>query len=162
MKKTLDYILFGLILIGLVFIVWKSYTIKNKVEYITVTDTITIADTITNWQYDTVYFSHFDTVQLPAVVINDTLVQVDSVYVQIPISTYQYDTIISDTNYTTSLKATVSGFGVSFDSLYLNTKIMRQEPKNTTKWYENICPSAGVGFGTGGFGFFVGIGYKIF
>lgn len=162
MKKTLDYILFGLILIGLVFIAWKSYTIKNKVEYITVTDTITITDTITDLVYDTVYFSHFDTVQLPAVVINDTLVQVDSVYVQIPISTYQYDTVVSDTNYTTSLKAVVSGFGVSFDSLYLNTKIMQQEPKNTPKWYENICPSAGVGFGTGGFGFFVGIGYKIF
>lgn len=121
-----------------------------------------ITDTITDLAYDTVYFSHFDTVHLPAVVINDTLIQVDSVYVQIPISTYQYDTIISDTNYTTSLKATVSGFGVSFDSLYLNTKIMQQEPKNTPKWYENICPSAGVGFGTGGFGFFVGIGYKIF
>ena len=162
MKKTLDYILFGLILIGLVFIAWKSYTIKNKVEYITVTDTITITDTITDLTYDTVYFSHFDTVQLPAVVINDTLIQVDSVYVQIPISTYQYDTVVSDTNYTTSLKAVVSGFGVSFDSLYLNTKIMRQESKNSPKWYNNICPSAGVGFGTGGFGFFVGIGYKIF
>lgn len=160
--KTLNYILFGILLVGLVFVAWKTYTLKEKVEYITTTDTITITDTITDFAYDTVYFSHFDTVQLPAVVINDTLVQVDSVYVQIPISTYQYDTIISDTNYTTSLKATVSGFVVSFDSLYLNTKIMRQEPKNTPKWYENICPSAGVGFGTGGFGFFVGIGYKIF
>lgn len=159
---TAEWILLAIITLLLVFTAWKSYTLKDKIEYITVTDTITITDTITDLAYDTVYFSHFDTVQLPAVVINDTFVQVDSVYVQIPISTYQYDTIISDTNYTTSLKAVVSGFGVSFDSLYLNTKIMRQEPKNTPKWYENICPSAGVGFGTGGFGFFVGIGYKIF
>lgn len=162
MKKVLDYILFGLILTGLVFIAWKTYTLKEKVEYITVTDTVEICDTITNWQYDTVYFSHYDTVQLPAVVINDTLVQVDSVYVQIPISTYQYDTVVYDTNYTTSLKAVVNGFGVSVDTLCLSTEIIKQEPKNTLKWYTNICPAVGVGFGTGGFGFFVGIGYKIF
>lgn len=153
---TAEWVLLAIITTLLVFTAWKSYTLKEKVEYITTTDTIT------DFAYDTVYFSHFDTVQLPAVVINDTLIQVDSVYVQIPISTYQYDTVISNTNYRTSLKAVLSGFGVSVDTLCLSTEIMQQQPKNNPKWYNNICPSAGVGFGTGGFGFFVGIGYKIF
>lgn len=162
MKKVLDYILFGLVLIGLAFIAYKAYTIKNKVEYITVTDTITITDTITDLAYDTVYFSHFDTVQLPAVVINDTLIQVDSVYVQIPISTYQYDTTITDTNYKTQLKAVLSGFGVSVDTLCLSTEITRQQSiQNKEKWYNNLGVGVGVMYGTGGFGVGAGLMYKL-
>lgn len=160
---TAEWILVAILGILLCYTAYKSYQLKGKIETITVTDTLTIQDTITNWSYDTMYLSRLDTIKLPVVdTVNDTIIKIDSVLVQIPINTYVYDTTITDSLYTTSLKATVSGFGVSFDSLYLNTKIMRQEPKNTPKWYENICPSAGVGFGTGGFGFFVGIGYKIF
>ena len=162
MKKNTTFEIILTVILGIlcIYTAYKAYTIKGKVEYITTTDTIKVTDTITEFHPDTIYFSRFDTVQLPAVVINDTLVKIDSVFVQIPINTYQYDTIITDTNYETSLKAVVSGFGVTMDSLYLNTKIMPQRVKKQP-WYGNIVPAVGVGFGTGGFGVFAGLGYKL-
>lgn len=166
MKYTIthvaEWILLAIVTVLLVFTAWKSYQLKGKVEYITTTDTLFINDSITNLNYDTMYFSHFDTIKLPVVdTINDTIIKVDSILVQIPINTYQYDTTITDTNYQTSLRAVVSGFGVTMDSLYLNTKIMPQRVKKQP-WYTNICPAVGIGFGTGGFGVFAGVGYKLF
>jgi hypothetical protein len=157
---TAEWILLAIVTVLLCYTAWKAYTIKEKVEYITITDTIQITDTITNWQSDTVYFSHYDTINTTdVVIINDTVN--DTTYIQLPIYTYIYDTTITDTNYKTDLRAVLSGFQCQMDSLYLSTEIMPQRVKKQP-WYSNICPSAGVGFGTGGFGFFVGIGYKIF
>lgn len=166
MKKILDIIkhfviglVIGLIASGLM--VW-SYNVGKRHSTNTTTDTITITDTITNLQYDTLYLSHFDTIKLPVVdTINDTIVKIDSVLVQIPISTYTFDTTITDTNYKTSLRAVTSGFNVTMDSLYLSTEIMQQNPKKQP-WYGNIVPAVGLGFGTGGFGVFAGVGLKIF
>ena len=166
MKYTIthvaEWVLLAIITLLLIFTAWKSYQLKGKIETITVTDTITLTDTITDWNYDTMYLSHFDTIKLPVIdTVNDTIIKIDSVLVQIPISTYTFDTTITDTNYRTSLKAITSGFAVTMDSLYLNTEIMPQRAKKQP-WYSNICPAVGVGFGTGGFGVFVGAGYKIF
>ena len=166
MKKILDIIkhfviglVIGLIVSGLM--VW-SYNVGKRHSTNTTTDTITITDTITNWQYDTVYFSHYDTIKLPVVdTINDTIVKIDSVLVEIPISTTVYDTTITDSLYRTSLRAVVSGFNVSMDSLYLNTQIIPQKVKKAP-WYSNVVPAVGLGFGTGGFGVFAGVGLKIF
>lgn len=164
LKKNTPFeiILTVILLLLLIFTAYKSYQLKHDIEYITVTDTITLTDTITDWNYDTMYLSHFDTIKLPVIdTVNDTIIKIDSVLVQIPISTYTFDTTITDTNYRTSLKAITSGFAVTMDSLYLNTEIMPQRVKKQP-WYSNICPAVGVGFGTGGFGVFVGAGYKIF
>lgn len=166
MKKILDIIkhfviglVIGLIASGLM--VW-SYNVGKRHSTNTTTDTITITDTITNLQYDTLYFSHYDTLKLPVVdTINDTILKIDSVLVQIPISTYTFDTTITDSLYKTSLRAVTSGFNVTMDSLYLNTEIFPQKVKKQP-WYCNIVPAVGVGFGTGGFGVFAGVGYKIF
>lgn len=158
---TAEWILLAIITVLLCYTAWKSYTIKEKVEYITINDTIQLSDTITNWQYDTVYFSHYDTINTTdVVIINDTVN--DTTYIQLPIYTYVYDTTITDSLYRTSLRAVTSGFGVTMDSLYLNTEIMPQKAKKQP-WYGNIVPAVGVGFGTGGqIGIFVGIGFKIF
>lgn len=156
--KAINYILFGILLVGLVFVAWKSYTLKDKIEYIT--DTIQICDTITNMAYDTVYFSHYDTINTTdVVIINDTVN--DTTYIQLPIYTYTFDTTITDSLYRTSLRAVVEGFGVTMDSLYLSTEITQQEAKKQP-WYTNICPAVGIGFSTGGFGVFAGVGYKLF
>ena len=161
-NTTFEIILTVILLLLLIFTAYKSYHLKGKIETITVTDTITLTDTITDWNYDTMYLSHFDTIKLPVIdTVNDTIIKIDSVLVQIPINTYTFDTTITDTNYRTSLKAITSGFAVTMDSLYLNTEIMPQRVKKQP-WYTNICPAVGVGFGTGGFGVFVGAGYKIF
>lgn len=159
---TAEWILLGIITLLLVFTMYKSCTIKDKIETITVTDTLTIQDTITNWSYDTLYFNRYDTVKFPVVdTINDTIIKIDSIYVQIPINTYIYDSVINDSLYKTDLRAVVSGFNVSMDSLYLSTQIMPQKVKKAP-WYTNIVPAVGLGFGTGGFGVFVGAGLKIF
>ena len=162
MKNILNYILFGLALVLCVFLAYKTYTLKEKVEYIT--DTIQVCDTVVNWQYDTVYFNRFDTLQLPVVrfdTINDTLLKTDSVFVQIPYYTYQYDTVIHKEDYETSLKAVLSGFNCQMDSLYLNTKIMPQKVKKEP-WYNNIGVGIGLMYGTGGCGIGCGIMFKIF
>lgn len=157
---TAEWVLLAIITVLLCYTAWKSYTLKEKVEYITVTDTVKICDTITNLQYDTVYFNRYDTINTTdVVIINDTVN--DTTYIQLPIYTYIFDTIIQDTNYTTSLRAVTSGFNVTMDSLYLSTEIMPQKVKKQP-WYGNIVPAVGVGFGTGGFGVFAGVGYKIF
>lgn len=165
MKYTIthiaEWVLFGIIIILFCYTAYKSYQVKQKVEYIT-TDTVKICDTITNMDYDTVYFSHFDTVQLPAIVINDTLLKTDSVFVQIPIETIVYDTIIKDTAHITHLRAQISGFGTTLDTLTIDTEIMPQKailPRK--KWYDNFGIGAGIMYGTGGFGLGVGIMYKL-
>lgn len=164
MRKNTTFEIILTVILGIlcIYTAYKAYTIKDKVEYITITDTVKICDTITDLAYDTVYFSHFDTVQLPAIVINDTLLKTDSVFVQIPIETTVYDTIIKDTTHITHLKAQISGFGTTLDTLTIDTKIMPQKallpPK---KWYDNFGIGAGVMYGTGGFGIGVGIMYKL-
>lgn len=149
MKYTIthiaEWVLLGIIIILFCYTAYKSYQVKQKVEYIT-TDTVKICDTITNMDYDTIYFSHFDTVQLPAIVINDTLLKIDSVFVQIPIETTVYDTVIKDTAHITHLRAKISGFRTTLDTLTIDTKIMPQKallPQK--KWYDNF----GVGLGLG-------------
>lgn len=149
MKYTIthivEWVLLGIIIILFCYTAYKSYQVKQKVEYIT-TDTVKICDTITNMDYDTIYFSHFDTVQLPAIVINDTLLKIDSVFVQIPIETTVYDTVIKDTAHITHLRAQISGFGTTLDTLTIDTEIMPQKailPRK--KWYDNF----GVGLGLG-------------
>lgn len=155
--KVINYILFGILLAGLVFVAWKTYTVKEKVEYITVTDTV--CDTITQLKPQYITISHFDTVPME-VFINDTIT--DTMLVMLPVEHYHYDSTIVESNYTTHFSASLTGYKLSFDALCLSTEIMRQEPKNTPKWYENIVPAIGVGYGTGGFGIFLGVGYKFF
>lgn len=165
-KEILDIIkhfilglIIGLIISGLM--VWSYNVGKRHSTQTTITDTIVNNDTITNWQSDTVYFNHYDTINTTdVVIINDTVN--DTTYIQLPIYTYIYDTTITDSTYRTSLRAVVSGFDVTMDSLYLSTEIMPQKVKKQP-WYGNIVPACGIGFGTGGqIGLFVGIGYKIF
>lgn len=165
MKDILKHFVIGLV-IGLIIsglMVW-SYNVgkrycANNVD--TITDTITVSDTITQWQPYDVHHYRTDTAYLPVIdTILDTVT--DSVFVEVPMSMYHYDTTIADTTHTTRIQTDISGFNVSLEQLTTTTEITRQEPKNTLKWYTNICPAVGVGYGTGGFGFFLGVGYKIF
>lgn len=157
---TAEWVLLAIITVLLCYTAWKSYTIKEKVEYITKTDTIQITDTITNWQPYDVHHYRTDTAYLPVIdTILDTVT--DSVFVEVPVSMYRYDTTIVDSNYETSLKAVVSGYSVSLDTLSIHTEITKQEailvPKQR-RW----GVGAGLMYGTGGIGIGVGIFYKLF
>ena len=164
MKKlsAIDWLLLLMAVLGILLVIMSNRAKQNVERIITTTDTIVINDTITNLQYDTVYFNHYDTLKLPVVdTINDTVLKIDSILVQIPISTTVYDTTIKDTNYRTSLRAVVEGFAVNIDTLSIHTEITRQEtilvPKQR-RW----GVGAGLMYGTGGFGLGVGIFYKLF
>lgn len=166
-KEILDIIkhfiiglVIGLIISGLM--VW-SYNVgkrhsTNTVD--TITDTITVSDTITQWQPYDVHHYRTDTVYLPVI---DTLLDTvtDSVFVEVPISIYHYDTTIADTTHTTRIQADISGFNVSLEQLTTTTKIMPQRVKKQP-WYTNIGIGAGVMYGTGGWGVGCGIMFKIF
>ena len=159
---AMDYLLFALSLFGILLVI-LSHKAKNDVDnLITTTDTIVITDTIENWKPYNIYHYRTDTAYLPKVdTINDTILKLDSVYVEVPISTYLYDTVIQDTSYKTHLKAVVSGFSVAVDSLYLSTEITPQRVKKQP-WYGNIGVGIGLMYGTGGAGIGVGLMYKLF
>ena len=157
---TAEWILLGIITILFCYTAYKSYQLKQKVEYITTTDTITVTDTITHLQPYDIHHYRTDTAYLPVI---DTLLDTvtDSVFVELPISIYRYDTTVTDSNYTTRIQAVVEGFAVSLDTLSIHTQITRQEaillPKQR-RW----GIGAGLMYGTGGFGLGVGVFYKLF
>lgn len=158
---AMDYLLFALTILGILLVI-LSHRVKNDVDnIITTTDTIVINDTIVDMEYDTCYLWKKDTVKLP-IVVNDTttILKIDSVLVEISKYKYKYDTIIEDTAYSTRFSAVIEGFDVALDSVYLNTIIAPQKAKKEP-WYRNIVPAAGIGYGSGGFGIFVGVGYKL-
>lgn len=160
LKHFVIGLVIGLIVSGLM--VWSYNVGKRHCTVVTDTDTVVINDTITNLQYDTVYFNHYDTLKLPVVdTINDTILKIDSILVQIPISTTVYDTTIKKEDYQTHLKAVLNGFQTSVDSVYLSTEIIKQEPKKQP-WYGNIGVGIGLMYGTGGWGLGVGIMYQLF
>ena len=158
---TAEWILLAILAILCIYTAYKSYQIKEKVRYITTTDTIHITDSITQWQPYDVYHYKYDTAYLPVVdTINDTIIKLDSILIQLPLDIYKFDSIIKDSTHTTHVEATVSGFNVEMQQLSIETKIMPQEPKKEP-WYHNIVPAVGVGYGTSGFGIFAGVGYKL-
>ena len=162
MKYTIthiaEWVLLAILALVCIYTAYKTYILKHDVEYIT-TDTITVCDTITNLQYDTVYFSHYDTINTTdVVIINDTVN--DTTYIQLPIYTYVYDTSIIDTLYQTDLRLVLSGYNVTADSCTINTKIMPQTVKKQPFWH-NLGVGVGVMYGTGGAGVGVGIMYKL-
>ena len=82
------------------------------------TKTIVITDTLTQVVYDTVFIDHFKTVKLPT---TDTLyidsVKIDSIFVEVPISVYQLDTVFKTDTTRLDLHIINSGFDVSLDTL---------------------------------------------
>lgn len=164
MKYTIthiaEWILIGIILVLFAFTIWKTYQIKEKVEYINTRDTITLYDSIINWQPYDIYHYRTDTAYL-TLVDTQYWTKSDTVLVQVPIDIYKFDSILKDSLHTTHVEATVSGFQVNMEQLSISTEITPQEPKKQP-WYKNICPAAGVGVGTSGqIGLFLGVGYKL-
>lgn len=158
--------LLALLIAGLVLYTWHlNAKVKelSNLEPIQVTDTVTL----TNWQYDTAYITNtkVETLRLvDTAFLSDTAWLTDSVYVQVevPISKYVYDTLISTDSSKTHLRAVCEGFSVTLDSLSIQYEFISQKPKNLPKkWYQRLAPAVGVGYGTSGFGLFVGLGYTL-
>ena len=124
----------------------KSQVIQDKQS-----QPVIITDTITNVVYDTVFINHFETVKLPVVdtIVVDSL-RIDSVFVEVPISIYKFDTTFKSDTTQLNLSIRNSGYAVTLDTLSYNFKYTPRPPK-TNFFKEHF--KFGVGVSTG-YGFF--------
>ena len=117
------------------------------------TKTITVTDTLTQVMYDTVFVEHFETVKLPVVdtliLINDSI-RIDSVFVEIPISIYKFDTTFCNDTTRLDLFIQNKGYDVTLDSLYYR---LEYTPTKTKTNYFKEHFKFGLGVSTG-FGVF--------
>ena len=104
---------------------------------------VIITDTITNVVYDTLFFDHFEIVKLPTTdttvyYITDTVTRVDSVFVEVPISIYKFDTTFSTDTTQLNLSIRNSGYAVTLDTLSYHFEYTTSKTKRT-QWF--IGPS---------------------
>lgn len=155
-EKLTDILLF---ILSITAIIWGAYTLgkgNKEVEYIEryrphdIYLTDIIYDTIYLTRYDTLEYYNYDTIWEAGEIVLVT----DTLQVPVPISTSTFDTTVITDEIKTQITGQISGFHTSLDLLTINTEITRQEPRKQLK----LAPAIGLGYGTGGFGFFVGIG----
>ena len=118
----------------------QSQVIQEKPE------TVYLTDTLTQVMYDTIFINHFEKVKLPVVdtvtIINDSI-RIDSVFVEVPISVYRFDTCFTTDSTNLNIRIRNSGFNVTLDSLsYYFEYTPRLQKK--THWF--IGPSLGIGY----------------
>ena len=136
----------------------QSQVIQEKPE------TVYLTDTLTQVMYDTIFIDHFETVKLPVVdtvtIINDSI-QVDSVFVEVPISIYKFDTTFKSDTTSLNIRIQNSGYDVKLDSLSYNFKYTPTHQKSNF-FKEHFKFGAGVSTGYGFFSkqpdIFLGIG----
>ena len=123
----------------------QSQVIQEKPE------TVYLTDTITKVVYDTLFIDHFETVKLRTTdtltIINDSI-RVDSVFVEVPISVYRFDSTF--TTDTTSLDIHIqnSGYSVTLDTLsYSFTYKPTHQKTNFFKEHFKFGVGIGTGFG---------------
>lgn len=153
--------LLGLLIAGLVLYTWH---LNAKVEQLSNLEPVQVTDTVTltNWRYDTAYITNtkVETLRLVDTAwLSDTVT--DSVYLQVevPISKYVYDTLISTDSSKTHLRAVCEGFEIKFLSLSAEWSLTPQKAQKTRNMgCLRFGPAVGVGYGTGGWGVFVGVG----
>ena len=112
--------------------------------------TIIITDTISKVLYDTVFINHYKTVKLP---VTDTLIKdsiiIDSIFVQVPISTYELDTVFQTDTTQLNLFIQNSGYEVTLDTLsykftYQPTPPVIKKKRHRFGFY--VGPAVGVGY----------------
>ena len=112
--------------------------------------TIIISDTISKVVFDTVYIDHFVTkkLQLTDTLIKDSII-IDSIFVEVPISTYQLDTVFKTDSTRLDLHIINSGFEVTLDTLYYRLQYTPTPPvikKKRHRFGFFVGPSVGVGY----------------
>ena len=122
----------------------QSQVIREKPE----TKTIVVSDTITNVVYDTLFVDHFEIVKLPVTdtticYITDTVKRVDSVFVEVPISVYRFDTCFTTDSTNLNIMIRNSGYAVTLDTIFYK---FEHTPTKTKKTHWFIGPSLGIGY----------------
>ena len=127
--------------------------------------TITVTETLTQVIYDTLFIDHFETVKLPVVdtliIINDSL-RIDSVFVEVPISVYKFDSTFTTDTTQLNLSIRNSGYAVKLDSLSYYFEYT-PTPKKSNFFKEHFKFGVGVSSGFGVFSkkpdIFIGFGF---
>ena len=109
---------------------------------------VIITDTLTNVVYDTVYLERYKTVKLRTTdtticYITDTVKRVDSVFVEVPISVYKFDSTFTTDTTRLDLFIQNKGYDVTLDSLFYK---FEYTPTKTKKTHWFIGPSLGIGY----------------
>lgn len=111
---------------------------------------VIITDTITNVVYDTLFIDHFETVKLPVtdtlILINDSI-RIDSVFVEVPISVYIFDTCFTTDSTNLNIRIRNSGFNVTLDSLSYRLEYTPTLQKNYFRDHFKFGLGAGAGYG---------------
>ena len=163
MKETVKSLVIVVLFLLVIFLSVKSMKYYQKSQE--KPETIYLTDTITNVVYDTLFIDHFEKVKLPVVdtltIINDSI-RVDSVFVEVPISIYKFDTTFKSDTTQLNLSIRNSGYAVKLDSLsYSFTYRPTHQKSNFFK--DHFRFGAGVGTGFGVFSkkpdVFMGIGF---
>ena len=165
-NDKLKQILFILVVIIIILFTTLAIVVTNhRVQPKPETKTIVITDTISKVVYDTVYIDNYKTVKLP---VTDTLIKdsiiIDSVFVQVPISVYQLDTVFKTDSTRLDLHIINSGYDVKLDSLYYRLEYKPTPVKLPKKNYFRehfrfgVGVSAGYGFFTKQPDIFIGVG----
>lgn len=165
MKKATPYVVVSILAIAIGLLVWWVVALNKKLH--ATPDPVVVTDTIVDWQYDTVYRYDTKIVKLPihdTTICTDSIYNTDSVYVEVPIYKYKYDTILKDTHSTTQIQMAVSGYDVNIDTMGVTTTIIPIVIKEKIKWYKRFRPSVGIGVGTtfkgeATVGVYAGVGY---
>ena len=130
--------------------------------------TIIITDTISKVVFDTVFIDHYKTVKLST---TDTIVidsvRIDSIFVEVPISVYQLDTVFKTDTTNLNIHIQNSGYDVSLDTLSYKFTYQPTPPVIKKKRHRfgffcgpavgvsydwttgKVLPSVGVGIGIG-------------
>ena len=164
--KQIIFILVATVVILFTTLAIVITTHRTRKQPVPQQNTIIVTDTLTNIVYDTVYLERYKTVklQLTDTLIKDSLI-IDSVFVEIPISTYQLDTTFTTDSTRLDLHIINSGFEVKLDSLYYRLEYKLVPPVVPKKNYFRdhfrfgIGVSAGYGFFTKQPDIFVGLGF---
>ena len=127
--------------------------------------TITVTDTLTQVIYDTLFIDHFETVKLPVVdtltIINDSL-RIDSVFVEVPISVYKFDSTFTTDTTCMNIRIQNSGYDVKLDSLSYYFEYT-PTPKKSNFFKDHFRFGLGIGTGYGCFtrkpDVFLGVGF---
>ena len=146
--KTLVIVILVLLVVLLSIKTEKCYQVARKQL-----KTVYLTDTLTQVMYDTVFVEHFETVKLPVVdtliLINDSI-RIDSVFVEVPISVYKFDSTFTTDTTQLNLSIRNSGYAVKLDSLSYNFKYT-PTPNKTNYFRDHFRFGAGAGAGYGCF-----------
>ena len=148
-KKTLKTVFLTTLILLVVVLSIKTDKCYQKSE--DKPETVYLTDTITNVVYDTLFIDHFETIKLPVVdtliLINDSL-RIDSVFVEVPISIYKFDTTFCNDTTRLDLFIQNKGYAVTLDTLsYYFEYTPRPKKSNFFKDHFRFGLGIGTGFG---------------